>query len=296
MKPSLGSARESWKRSWRDLGIKLAPHCHSIFCKNAGSVWRRMRHRSRGVQLQDLWYCSPECLEIALRNGLPVSPRPARQVPAAAHRMPLGLLLLSRDQLTPEQLRAGLETQQSAGHGRIGEWLQTLGFVSEQQVTAALARQWSCPVLRIDSAAWQPTLFPEIPLFLLESFQMIPVDFVKVTATLHIAFSESIDYRVLYALEQMLRCRTVPCLVKPSILRRSLASWPEHCKNKESVFDRITDAAEFARIIRSYSATVRASQVRVAPCAEYTWVRLERNSDSLINLLFRAPRVESTRI
>ena len=107
------------------------------------SLWGRLRGKTGGVVIQGLRYCRDECLERALTDAV----RRIRQtVPRAAapHRVPLGLLLLSRQQITVEQLRAALAAQHAAGHGKIGEWLVNLGFVNEQQVTAALARQWSC--------------------------------------------------------------------------------------------------------------------------------------------------------
>ena len=139
-----------------------------------------------------------------------------------------------------EQLRAALRAQRSAGRGRIGEWLRTLGFVSEQQVTAALARQWSCPVLRTNSfSPGNSTLSahraPQIPVTLLESFVMIPVEYVETTATLHIAFGEGIDYSVLYAIEQMLGCRTESCMAVPSLVRQNLQSLSERRGESEVV-------------------------------------------------------------
>jgi hypothetical protein len=237
--------------------------------------------------MQGSWYCTPTCMESALREALHWVRGNKKPVPPPAHRMPLGLMMLSREELTIEQLRSALDAQRAAGRGRIGEWLLNMGFVTEHQVTAALARQWSCPVLRTDSVSLPSNRVPDIPLLLLESFQMIPVDFVQTTATLHVAFGDSIDYRVLYALEQMLECRTVPCLVKPSLLRGRLLSLAESRHTKEIVFDRVADTAEFARILGSYATTMSASEIRMVHCAHYLWIRLERVPDSRINLLFR---------
>ena len=137
------------------------------------------------------------------------------------HRVPLGLLLLSRQQVTIAQLRTVLDHQRAAGHGKIGEWLQDFGFVTEQQVVAALARQWSCPVWRADCSPPGSIPLPEIPVLLLESFRMIPVSFVPATLTLHVAFAGGIAYSMLYAIEQMLGCHTEPCLVSPTVLGES---------------------------------------------------------------------------
>lgn len=167
---------------------------------------------------------------MALIDVLRMRPAPPRE--PAQRRIPLGLLLLSRQQITAEQLRWALAAQREADgcvdealpaqRKKIGLWLQELGFTSEQQVTAALARQWSCPLLQAGLMAPASRRFPAIPARLLESFQMMPVELVAATRTLLMAFSEGIDYAALYAIEQMLGYRTEPCLVPPSTLRASL--------------------------------------------------------------------------
>ena len=232
-------------------------------------------------------YCLDECLEEALIDALG-RVRAAVKIKPASHRIPLGLLLLSRQQLTVDQLRAALAAQRTAGRGRIGDWLQTMGFVSELQVTAALARQWSCPVLRANVLSPNFGRAPQIPMTLLESFVMMPVDYVEATATLHIAFGERIDYSVLYAIEQMLGCRTEPCIAVPSLLHKRLQSLSEHRGESEVVFDRIADTAEFARIIRSYSIRISASEIRLASCGSHVWVRLLRPSRPALDLLLRS--------
>lgn len=277
---------DSLETAWHSLRTKLAPPCASRHCQRSSYFFRRLRHPSQGVWLQGSWYCHPKCLERALSEALPWARIVRTRTVPVAHRMPLGLMLLSCEQLTGEQLRAALHAQRSAGQGRIGEWLLALGYATEQQITTALARQWSCPVLRSDSIPWRTDHLPEIPRFLLETFHMVPVDFIPATSTLHVAFGDNIDYRVLYALEQMLECRTVPCLVRPTVLRRSLLALTERRPEKEIVFDRVADAAELARIVGSYAATTTASEVRMAPCAHYIWVRLQRTSQNVVNLLF----------
>jgi hypothetical protein len=261
-------------------------------------MWRRMRQRSRGIRLQGARYCRTECLELALIEFLGRA-RVSHRAAIASHRIPLGLLLLSRQQLTASQLRTALEAQRTAGRGqshgtsqstkqrKIGEWLQALGFATEDQVTAALARQWCCPVLRTDSAAIGDDCFPAIPVLLLEHFQMMPVALVESTGTLLVAFSEGIDYTVLYAIEQMLGYRTEPCLVCPSTLQKSLQALVRHRSSGDVVFDRVTDAGECAHIIGNYSAKVGAEEVRLAGCGEHLWIRLECRRQEAVNLVLR---------
>ena len=272
----------------------MAPPCGHSDCLHTQSIWGRLRGKPSGVVIHGVRYCRDECLERALNHAVrrlrQVSPRAS-----APHRVPLGLLLLSRQQLTVEQLRSALAAQRAAGRGRIGEWLVNLGFASEQQVTAALARQWSCPVLR--SHSWNPDTrrVPQIPVSLLESYVMIPVDYVETTATLHIAFGEGIDYSVLYAIEQMVGCHTESCLAVPSFVRKNLRELSGHRGESEVVFDRVADAAELSRIISSYCIRLAASEIRLAACGPFLWVRLLRPSRHPLDLLLRSSLDASVR-
>jgi hypothetical protein len=196
--------------------------------------------------------------------------------------------MLSRQQITPEQLHFALETQRAKGYGRIGEWLETLGFVSEPQVTAALARQWSCPVLRSSSVFKQRA--PQLPLTLLARFRMIPVDYVEVTSTLHLAFADGLDYSILYAIEQMIGCHTEPCMAVPSFVHSQLQVLTAHRSDSEVAFERLSDMAEVCRIIRSYCLRLAASEIRLIYCAPYFWIRLLRFSLPPLDLLLRSPQ------
>jgi hypothetical protein len=289
-----GSKLRSWGAAWGGLWGRLAPPCGYRECVHARSPWHRMRRRSRGVRMRGERYCRTECLELALLEFFGQARPVTLRANVASHRIPLGLLLLSRQQLSAAQLRSALEAQRAAGSEgkskrKIGAWLQELGFSTEQQVTAALACQWCCPVLRTAPGAMGASRFPPIPLLLLESFQMMPVELVEATGTLLVAFSEGLNYTVLYAIEQMLGYRTEACLVCPSILQKSLQAQARRGVSRDVVFDRVEDVGECVRIIGNYSAKVRAEEVRFARFGEHLWIRLERLHHEAVNLLLRVP-------
>lgn len=271
---------------WQGLRAKLASGCDRSDCARGRTFWGRLFGEPRGVRMQGAWYCLDPCIEHALTDAL------ERMRPAAkrmmAHRVPLGLLLLSRQQLTAAQLRTALEAQRVAGRGKIGEWLQSFGFVSDAEITAALARQWSCPVLQAKVFPADTSRTPQLPVALLESFGMAPVNYVSSTATLHMAFSERIDYTVLYAIEQMLECHTEPCLVSHSVLRQSLAARAEECFESEVVIERVGHAAEVARIVCGYAACIEASEIRLAGCGTHLWVRVLAAARQPLDLLLRS--------
>jgi hypothetical protein len=272
----------------RGFWSRLAPLCQAPGCPRNRHYWQRLRTRGRQILLRGSRYCLDPCLQPALRDALTEACRvPGRA--AVRHRVPLGLLLVARQQLTSGQLRTALAAQQEAGYGRIGEWLQKLGYASEEQVTAALARQWSCPVLRTETLAGSRR-GPAIPRTLMRWRGMAPVDFVESTRTLHVAFAEGLDYSVLYALEQMLDCHTEPCLLRPSILQRYFEQFPEPRGRSDVLFERLTDIAEFSRIVGSYLRRVSAAEIRISVCVPHIWVRLIRPARPPLDLIVREVR------
>jgi hypothetical protein len=273
----------AWRSFWYKLGKGRAS---SRDCVHLQSLWRRLRGKMPEVLLDGSRCCLDACLEQVLFDAFERVRSTLKRV-AVPHRIPLGLLLVSRQQLTAEQLRTALEAQRSAGHGRLGEWLLSLGFVSEDKITAALARQWSCPVLRARSSLPRISRSPQLPSTLLENFAMIPVDYVEATSTLHLAFGDGVDHNVLYAIEKMTESHTEPCMVASSFARANLQNLLRHRSEYEVTFECLADTAECCRIVRSYCTRLSASEIRLAVCGPYIWVRLFRVSRPPMDLLFR---------
>ncbi len=280
--------REKWSRAWRGFSREFSRKCETCGGKSS-RMWNRIRGRWKGVRLAGCWYCRSECLAQGLREFLRKESPAAHSAVAPSHRIPLGLLLLSRQQLTAEQLRTALAAQRAAGQGRIGEWLQHLGFAGEGQIVAALARQWSCPILRSPLAPASALRSAPIPLPLLETFRMVPAGFSDATGTLLMAFSEGIDHSVLYSIGQMLECRTEACVASASALQRALEELAQKKGSGDVVFDRMEDAGECARIVGSYTTRMQAEEVRLVRCGSHLWIRLERPRRPAVNMVLRAP-------
>jgi hypothetical protein len=269
------------RQNWQDM----FPRCEHPSCSAAQNLWHRLWHTQRGIRMQNTWYCTPECFENgAAQHFAEMLAQPGEQAPVK-HRIPLGLLMISRGQLTSPQLRHALQVQRSAGHGKLGHWLKELGFSGEQQITAGLALQWACPVFALSSSI-VPVCVSMLPLPLLESFRMLPVHYVAATRSLYIGFAEKIDYVVLNAIEQMLDCRTHACMVAPGALEDILEQLRQRARPGEICFAAPTDPEEMARITRGYVTRLGAEGVRARACGNYIWLRV-RGRRSATSLLFR---------
>jgi Type II secretion system (T2SS), protein E, N-terminal domain len=218
---------------------------------------------------------------------------PTAPTPAVRHRVPLGLLMISRGQLTNQRLRSALEAQRQVGRQRLGEWLEKLGFATEQQVAAALAQQWACPVLT-PQANCDPASLRLLPYHLLEVSRMLPVQFVPSTRMFHLAFCDGIDYSALYAIEQMLECRTQACLASRNAVARVLQLIGHERRPGELLFEGSRDASEMARITCGYVLKLGAQAVRLVGCGSFIWARLSTGPD-VANLLFHRPAENAVR-
>jgi hypothetical protein len=244
---------------------------------------QRLGNGARSLHFDGLRYCFPKCFELRLRQRFSEMHAPAVAKTRPPRRVPLGLLMLSRGDLDNTQLRRALEAQQQNGNGRIGEWIQKFGFARELQVTAALAVQWSCPVLKR-----LPQLISQhaIPLALLHHFRMAPVQFVGTSRVFHLAFAGNIEYPVLVAIEQMLQCKTEACLTTQGEVDSALERIEAQYGGRENIFGMVRLPEDLVRITSSYAVQLNAFQVRATACGEFIWVRINSEGNTATDLVF----------
>ena len=265
---------------WR----KWAPHCANSNCSSK-TLFQTITHRNHGMNVGGQWYCGPGCFEQAVKGkiaelmtfqGKPAKPR--------SSRIPLGLLLLQRAILTAEQLKIALEKHRSS-ELNFGDVVQQLGFATQEQVTAAVAAQWGCPVFSLGDR--QLEVHVRVPRQLLELYRMLPVHFSESDRKLLIGFVNGVQHHVLYTIGDMTSCTVAPCFITPREYDLHLHSpSTPFLRDDELVFDQIVEATEMARIASNYVVQIAAERVRLGRCRDYLWARLwGRNRE--MDLLFR---------
>jgi hypothetical protein len=274
----------TWSRNWAKHRQQNRPGCGLISCSAPQTLWQRLRRRHTGTFLQGVFYCQPQCLETALTAQLS---RLHVLAPAALppNRVPLGLLMVARGKLTYNEVLAALEAQRRARYGKIGEWIEKLGFATEQDVTSALALQWGCPVASSPDPIALETA-SRIPLALLEAFHMLPLNYAPSTNTLYLAFGERVDHAALYAIEKILDCRTQPCVAPRKTIARHLEHLRQQPRPSDVEFGPMNDFAEMSRISSSYIARLSPDEVRLSRVGCFIWLCLKIGT-SATNLLFR---------
>lgn len=192
--------------------------------------------------------------------------------------------MVARGKLTHVEVRAALEAQRRAHYGKIGDWFEKLGFASEQDVTTALALQWGCPV----ASSFDPSAVDSpgnIPLPILEAFQMIPINYAAATNRLYLACGERVVHAALFGIERVLDCRTQPCVAGRKSIARQLESMRQLSHPGDVEF-LTRDLKEMARITSSYVTRLSPEDVRLSRVGGFIWLRLKSKS-SATNLVFR---------
>jgi hypothetical protein len=237
--------------------------------------------------MHDMWYCGSRCFTSAAEQEISRLLTSGTEQASHISRMPLGLILISRGLLTIDQLRKATNDQKEAG-GEIGELLVGQGLVSEKQLTAIRATQWGCPVFALPKHAVRIGI--NIPPALIKLYSMIPVHYVAATNLLLMGFVHSVEYGLLYAIEQMTGCKTRPCFVTPSDFRIQMQQREQLQDSllKETMFEGVHTPAEMARILCSSSLEIEADEAFLGKCKEYLWARLKSESKA-VDLLFKAP-------
>ena len=146
--------------------------------------------------------CSDACWAAVLRQRidreLAASFEPGGII-THAHRVPLGLVLLSMGVITEAQLQSALEQQRQAKQGRIGDWLRKETDLGEKEITRALGMQWNCPIF--DLAAYRPQA-GEVPRELVEIYRFLPLP-ARNRGLLYLAFDRALNPVASFAVQHM---------------------------------------------------------------------------------------------
>jgi hypothetical protein len=266
---------------------RLAQICASAGCTRDEKRWNRLFARSMTIKVRGSTFCFPNCFERELQRELDRSSGTNPPSSSKNRRIPIGLLMLSRGSLTNEQLGRALNQQRESGYGRLGEWFTRMGFARETDITAALAVQWSCPLLR------KLPLHVEacgIPMHLLQAFRMLPIHFSRAARMLHIAFADEIAYPALVSLEQMLDVKTEACLTTQTEINSALGRMKETKGRPEKVFENLCGPQEIVPIVSGFAGKLHASELRMVICGNYYWARILGPADD-IDLIFSRQKI-----
>jgi hypothetical protein len=131
----------------------------------------------------------------------------------------IGDLLVAEGLLTEEQMREAL-VWKTKTKKRFGEVLTELGFVLEEHVTLALAKQFDHPVVDLTEIVPQPEALAAINQAFAMQHLCLPLKVDSLSFT--VVITDPLDVNTIDLLANTLRRRVDICLATPSSLRRAI--------------------------------------------------------------------------
>ena len=95
----------------------------------------------------------------------------------------IGDLLVKESLISQQQLKEALEHQRVNG-GRLGNCLIKLGFVTDDEITAILSRQYGVPSINLSFFDVDPSVVKLIPMETAQKYQILPLSRVGSTLTI----------------------------------------------------------------------------------------------------------------
>jgi len=253
------------------------PRCANPSCRRG---WLDLFKDRERPMFEDRWACSTRCLrtlvDAAIRRESPVSSVAAN--PGRTHRVPLGLILLSRGWITQPQLQHALTMQRSAGAGLIGRWLTEECGVAEEHVLNGLAVQWRCAVLSLHDFKPQEMALA-VPREIVERTDLVPLRISR-RGTLRLAFSNNPNPAAALAVERMAGLSVESGLL-PHADWKSARGAILHSESVRCSLEDLPDCESLSRRIASDLAGMQPRASRLVCIHSFFWLRMWLEDASL---------------
>src|SRR4051812_8562812 len=154
----------------------------------------------------------------------------------------LGDLLVKEKVITSEQLKQALSDQKSNG-GRLGAVLVKLGFLTDEEVTNFLSRQYGVPAINLAYFEIDPVVVKLIPYEAAKRYQILPLS--RVGASLTIAMVDPTNVFAMDDIKFMTGFNIEPVVASESSIldgiEKSYGSVSNHEEDLETVMASMSD-------------------------------------------------------
>jgi len=131
----------------------------------------------------------------------------------------IGDLLVKESLISQQQLKEALERQRLNG-GRIGNCLIKLGFVTDDEITAILSRQYGVPSINLSFFDVDPSVVKLIPVETAQKYQILPLS--RVGSTLTIAMIDPTNVFAMDDIKFMTGFNIEPVVASETAIRESI--------------------------------------------------------------------------
>jgi len=258
--------------------------CHRKECGRVKTEFSFFSNRRRFPKFEGNTFCSEACLWTYFENELnekwrSLQPENSRKIP----RPKLGTILMETAKLKREQLEEAVRMQNRTRTGRIGEWLQQLGFVEERQITEALSKQYGLPLINLRNFIVSNDAVRMIPGKVAKCSDLVPVGFDDDRSSMCIAIAGPVKYDSLEAIRRMVHKGSKVYIGNQSEIHKLMEKVYEpedlDLDNAPSFRSR-EDLVAIGSEIISTAIDQKALDIQAELVPDFFWARLEFSTEA----------------
>jgi len=173
-------------------------------------------------------------------------------------RKALGQRLIDAGLISRDQLETALREQRRTGE-QLGRILQSLGFVTEDGLSASLQEELGADRVSLGSIALSPELTAMVPAEMAREYQLVPLAFDE--GTLTIAMADPCNIVAVDAVRKAVGCPVTVAAASPREVRAAIERYYTDAASHDSLIERIIDEARAAAV--SQNAEEAAGQAPI---------------------------------
>jgi type IV pilus assembly protein PilB len=144
----------------------------------------------------------------------------------------LGEILIKENLITSDQLRKALEHQKATG-GRLGTCLMKLGFISDDEITGVLSRQYGVPSINLKYYEVDASVIKLIPQDTAIRYQIVPLS--RVGSTLTIAMTDPTNVFAMDDIKFMTGFNVEPVVASETAIAEAISKFYGEAQSEEEL-------------------------------------------------------------
>jgi type IV pilus assembly protein PilB len=189
----------------------------------------------------------------------------------------LGEILVKESLITSDQLRQALEYQKASG-GRLGTCLMKLGFISDDEITGVLSRQYGVPSINLKYYEVDAAVIKLIPQDTAIRYQIVPLS--RVGSTLTIAMTDPTNVFAMDDIKFMTGFNVEPVVASETAIAEAISKFYGEAQSDE----------ELSKVMKDLTGDESADLELASEEQEMNLAELERAAEEapiikLVNLI-----------
>src|SRR6202049_5161909 len=144
----------------------------------------------------------------------------------------LGEILVKENLITADQLKQAMAHQRKHG-GRLGTALVKFGFVSDDEITEVLSRQYGVPSINLKYYEVDPTVIKLIPQDTAVRYQIVPLS--RVGSTLTIAITDPTNVFAMDDIKFMRGFNVEPVVASETAIAEAISKFYGEAQSEEEL-------------------------------------------------------------